>query len=314
MVYLLTRATDDTTVLVIQWLINFKKKFERLNFINDLLKQNFESGTIDLGINNDFYSPNSSFYFNGGNLTVPPLPIPDKDLNVQVSRFLENEATTIFSFLGQASSLNKIFGLNPVANDKINKLKVLREASKIGFNIPPSEVVITKKALKLCKNKWGRIINKSIDNGIHIHTSQIILNGQQTIEVTDEIIDCMAEEFLPSLIQKLIEKEFEIRVFYYRMVIHAVAIFSQSDEKTRIDGRQDNAYRPIRQVPFNLPEDVKEKISRLMNNLELNYGSLDFIFTLDQEYCFLEVNPYGQYGFLSSAGNFYLEKQIAEYL
>lgn len=314
MVYLLTRPTDDTTLLVIQWLINFKKDFERLSFINDFLKLNFKSDIINLKTDDDWYSSTNSFYFNGGNLTVPPLRIEDKELNLQISKFLENEATTIFSFLGAKNLMNKTFGLNPASEVKINKLKVLREASKVGFIIPPSEVVFTKKALQNCKNEWGRIINKSIDNGIRINTSQIILSGQQTIEVTDEIINGMEEEFLPSFIQKLVEKEFEIRVFCFQKDMHAVAIFSQADEQTRIDGRQDNDHNPIRQVPFDLPEDLKMKISTLMENVGLNYGSLDFIYTTDQEYCFLEVNPYGQYGFLSTAGNFYIEKKIAEYL
>lgn len=314
MVYLLTRPTDDTTILVIQWLIHFKKKFERLSFINELIKLGYDSGGIDLNIGCDLYNATNSFYFNGGKLTAPPLQIDDKELNVQISRFLENEAATIFSFLGMENELNKTFGLNPTSEIKVNKIKVLKEASEIGLNIPPTKVVVTRKALQNCKESWGRIINKSIDNGINIHTSQYILNGQQTIEVTEDLIESMAEEFLPSLVQKLIEKEFEIRVFYFQKGIQAIAIFSQSDEQTRIDGRQDKSSSPIRHVPFNLPEDLRNKITKLMENIGLNYGSLDFIYTVDQQYCFLEVNPYGQYGFLSSAGNFYIEKQIAEYL
>ena len=51
-----------------------------------------------------------------------------------------------------------------------------------------------------------------------------------------------------------------------------------------------------------------------MKKLKLETGSLDFIKTTDDRLVFLEVNPVGQFGMVSSPCNYYLEKKIAEYL
>jgi len=51
-----------------------------------------------------------------------------------------------------------------------------------------------------------------------------------------------------------------------------------------------------------------------MKAVNLNTGSLDFIKSTDGEYVFLEVNPAGQFGMTSASCNYYLHKEIANYL
>jgi glutathione synthase/RimK-type ligase-like ATP-grasp enzyme len=64
---------------------------------------------------------------------------------------------------------------------------------------------------------------------------------------------------------------------------------------------------------YKLPKEVEQKISILMNKLDLNCGSLDFIKSGNNFY-FLEINPIGQFLGLSYKTNSNLEKKIAEYL
>ena len=55
-------------------------------------------------------------------------------------------------------------------------------------------------------------------------------------------------------------------------------------------------------------------MAKLMKDLELNTGSIDFIKTKQGRFVFLEVNPVGQYGMTSYPCNYHLDKKIAEYL
>jgi Holliday junction resolvase-like predicted endonuclease len=59
----------------------------------------------------------------------------------------------------------------------------------------------------------------------------------------------------------------------------------------------------MRVVSFSLPKDIEAKVTILMESLQLRTGSIDFIFSRQGECVFLEVNPDGQYGYNSDAGN-----------
>lgn len=92
------------------------------------------------------------------------------------------------------------------------------------------------------------------------------------------------------------------------------AIFSQRDEKTKIDFRNYNYQKPNRVSVYKLPQKVENKIVAFMNKIEMDSGSLDIIVTPQKEYYFLEVNPVGQFFQVSHPCNFYLEKEVAKYL
>ncbi len=56
------------------------------------------------------------------------------------------------------------------------------------------------------------------------------------------------------------------------------------------------------------------KINAFMQDVNLNSGSLDFIYTPEREFVFLEVNPVGQFDWLSTHCNYFIEKHIADEL
>ena len=93
-----------------------------------------------------------------------------------------------------------------------------------------------------------------------------------------------------------------------------MAIFSQNNEKTKLDFRNYDYSFPNRKTPFILPSKIEKKIRNFMNFIKLNCGSLDLILTPNSEYVFLEVNPVGQFGMVSSPCNYELEKKIANKL
>lgn len=93
-----------------------------------------------------------------------------------------------------------------------------------------------------------------------------------------------------------------------------MAIFSQNDDKTKIDYRNYNKEKPNRTIPYLLPENISSRLSRMMCKLDLNSGSIDMIVTPRDEFIFLEVNPVGQFGMVSKPCNYNLEYEIATYL
>jgi glutathione synthase/RimK-type ligase-like ATP-grasp enzyme len=96
--------------------------------------------------------------------------------------------------------------------------------------------------------------------------------------------------------------------------MYSMAIFSQLDEQTKIDFRNYNYEKPNRCVPYKLPDYIEVKIEMLMNKLSLNTGSIDLVFTTDNEYYFLEVNPVGMFSPLTWPLNYTIEKDIAIFL
>ncbi|WP_228444971.1 ATP-grasp domain-containing protein [Chryseobacterium indoltheticum] len=113
-----------------------------------------------------------------------------------------------------------------------------------------------------------------------------------------------------SFFQEKIEKDFEIRTFYLNGKTWSMAIFSQNDEQTKVDFRKYNDDKPNRNVRYKLPKDIEEKVHILMQTLDLNCGSLDFMKS-GNKYYFLEINPVGQFGNVSADCNYFLEREIA---
>lgn len=129
-----------------------------------------------------------------------------------------------------------------------------------------------------------------------------------------EDVQRLDEQVSPSLIQQEIEKEIELRIFYLDGSLYAAAIHSQTDEQTRVDFRKYNFAKPNRIVPYKLPVKVERQIIALFKLMDLNTGSVDMIVDRRGNFFFLEINPVGQYEWISRACNYRLDKKIAEWL
>jgi len=310
MVLIHSRFADETANEVVSWLTSYGIPFKRINFINDFFNSISESEKgIDILGNNEkkIRSIYSSFYLNGGTVKInSPLTKMD-NFGMGINKYLFGESKLLYAHFYKGFP-EKGFGNFPI---DINKLTVLRIAIECGLMVPPTAVVNSKQQLEFYFSKWERIITKSIGNGAEIEAGEFSISGQRTEEITRSDMERLSNDFSPSLIQKLIPKNFEVRVFWFDNEVYSVAIFSQRDRSAMIDFRNGEK---LRTVPYNLDVQYQKILNRLMHNLKLNYGSIDLIVTPNDEIYFLEVNPFGQFGFLSKAGNFHIEKKIADYL
>src|SRR5690606_31908398 len=160
-----------------------------------------------------------------------------------------------------------------------------------------------------------KIITKSIflPPDIKIDTSSRVC-GRGTIIINKKQIEFMDETIAPTLVQEYIQKQFEIRIFFFLNKIYSMAIFSQRDKKTSIDFRNYNKENPNRFVPFALPSNILKKIEHFIKKKRMSSGSIDLILNEKGDFVFLEINPQGQFNWVSEYCNYYIEKDIAELL
>jgi ATP-GRASP peptide maturase of grasp-with-spasm system len=194
-----------------------------------------------------------------------------------------------------------------------NKLLVLERAAAAGLDVPATLVTTRRDELEGFAAMQGPLITKPVGEA-----ASFFLGNRQhslhTMAVEPEQIAALPETFPPSLFQERLEKKYEVRVFYLAGECHAMAIFSQRDEQTRIDFRRYNHARPNRNVPYRLPPEVAARIDALMRGLGLETGSLDLVKTTTGRIAFLEVNPVGQFSMVSRPCNYQLERRVAETL
>lgn len=192
-----------------------------------------------------------------------------------------------------------------------NRLTVLDMAKRLGFTVPRFEIVTNGKQLSDTRKTLGRGVTKAVNNGVHDN-----IDGNMYYSYTELLDDNFYNDnidntFFPSLITECIEKQYEIRTFFIDGQFFSMAIFSQSNEKTKVDFRK---YADNRNVPYQLPKDIEDRLLLLFEELKLNTGSVDFIFDKDGNYVFLEINPVGQFGMTSEPCNYNLDNEVAKYL
>lgn len=282
------------------------------NVIRDF-SLNLSDDDLSLQIEDKELSPNTFWYRRGDFKKHIPFKSSDKNA-LPIGDYLTREWEVVKSFLHwhfEDAPLSLGSFDKEVRNNKIWDLKT---AQKVGLNIPNTLVTTSKDELQAFKSHHGKIITKPLKSSFNISTEDGIFHGEGTQLVSDEHIEALAVHFFPLLVQVYIEKEIEIRVFYLDEQVYAMAIFSQLDNQTKIDYRYYNRERPNRNVPFKLPLIIKKQVIHFMKSSGLKTGSIDLIMTPDEKFVFLEVNPVGQFDWLSANCNYYLEEKIADYL
>ncbi|QES87626.1 grasp-with-spasm system ATP-grasp peptide maturase [Rhizosphaericola mali] len=329
MILILSRVTDHSSTLVLEWLKSLKEDVIRINGDkpNDmtLLFCNLnENKTIieHLGKEINLLDFNSIWY------RRRPLSIDNFLLNKNDSLnkriFFDNmdyqkghikkEIDTLINFIYYKINSAGMFVLGDPNKGNLNKLEVLNMAQKVGLKIPQTYIISQKEQLiKLMENN-SSFITKAMKDSVYLITKQF---GYYTYteRITSSLIHKLPDSFPPSLIQQEITKKYEIRSFYLNGRFYSMVIFSQSNKKTEVDFRKYSHEKINRYVPFNLPDKIEKKLLILMNDeLKLNTGSIDIIVDKNDNYIFLEVNPVGQFTMTSLPCNYLLEKKIAELL
>lgn len=321
MVLVFSDKFDRTTSKVVEWLYSISKPFKIISISDDSIDIDcYTDKGIVLIVNGAKInlSEITGVYFRRSGIIVKDqrkLKSPSALSDSYSEEYLKYLYGNIISKSEIINSLfHKIrrFGDNNVG--RINKILTLLKAKEAGLLTPITLLTTNKKELLDFYETHQQIIIKSLDIGFSESDRE---TGAWKIAYTkvlnkDNIV-LLPEKFGLSLFQKQINKCFEVRSFYFDRNITSVAIFSQNNQRTTIDYRNYDFENPNRQVPFDLPNEIKQKLIYLFELIGINTGSVDFIMD-GKDYYFLEINPVGQYENVSYFTNTYIEKQIAEYL
>jgi ATP-GRASP peptide maturase of grasp-with-spasm system len=313
---------ESATEEVMDWLSYFGCDFQRLNG-NNLRTKPFkitlgESNNCILNNYNEFILQDEiSLIWNrrwrDSNFLDKTEQKVNKNFLYEMKTHLLNEFSRVSQYIyhifSQKEWVDKPSLIQP------NKLIVLEAAKNCGLEIPNTLITNNKEDALCFLSENKRVCTKPI------HEVSTFFNYKQqsaylmdTKEVKEADLLTMESIFFPSLFQKLIEKRFDIRIFYLKETFYAMAIFSQRRRQSALDFRNYNFIDPDRTIPFILPNHIQDNLYKLVTQLGYQHCSIDMIKDVNNDYYFLEINPVGQFGMVSKPCNYHLEMKLALYL
>jgi ATP-GRASP peptide maturase of grasp-with-spasm system len=314
MILLFSSNDDYSTNLIIDWLEYYQIEWIRLNESDYLKVKKIhianDKTEIILVVNDSFELDFSCIKFvwhrrGGLNIEQPKYHSINNEVYKQISDYLIRENSEIKNFLYQYLYSNCRY-LIKYTNIHNKKMEYVLLAKKSGLNVP--ETLIANNFNHFEEN--NNYITKSINEGIGIWLNDYTINNKTT--QIDSLKNYQNENFNNSLFQKYVNKIFELRIYFHLHDFFAMAIFSQQNEKTKVDFRNYDYEKPNRKVPFNIPLELKQKLMNFIALIDLKTGSIDMIYSTNKEFVFLEVNPVGQFGMVSFPCNYYIEKKIVK--
>lgn len=313
MIFILNEEADISSDLVIEWLIKWDIPYINMNDTYNAIKQvNISSLDSDIIFKEGFsFSDITITWFRRGYFlfsNILSLSSSNEMIRKPINQHLMEETQTlkeyIYYLLKTKPSINHPLVYNA------SKLIVLQKAVENGLKIPPTLITNELAVVKKYKNKHQSIISKNIQDIISIPIDNQRV-GHSTELVDNKSLSKANSNFFFSLFQKAIYKKYELRVFYFNGTCYSAAIFSQLGENSKNDTRLESKDKPNRVVPYKLPLKIEKNIQKLMTDLKMESGSLDFIVDEQLHFYFLEVNPVGQFDYISKRCNYYLEYEIA---
>ena len=313
MILLLSSSGDLNLDYVIEWLEHYQYPYYRLN-ADDLLRYPMEVSydpprLVVNGTALPLEDIHAVWYRKFGNFRRTGFYVENEpNFNPTAVIQLQNE---FYAFLAAVMALfrHRFWLTKPKG---VSKLNVLTRAMDLGIKVPNSYITNHAPVVNRLSEE-EELISKSVFEPLFLRQPNGVYN-MFTRVVDEDTRESLPEQFFPSLVQHKVEKAYEVRAFYLDGDFYCSAIFSQRDSQTAVDFREYNVENPNRFNTYKLPQEMEEKLHKLMLDLDINCASLDIIRGRDGEYYFLEVNPTGQFGMVSKPCNYNLYKIIAEKL
>lgn len=219
------------------------------------------------------------------------------------------------TFFGLLTSLD-VFKLdNPSKTEWAGRKQLqLKVAAEVGLRIP--ETLITNDAASV------KDFFKKCPSGIITKMQAsfaIVEEGANNVVFTnlvdgDMLNDLDELKFCPMTFQENIQKQLELRTIVVGNKLFTASIDSQKSELAKDDWRKKGLSFINDWQKFDLPEDIENKLLKLMDYYGLNYGAIDLILTPDNKFYFLEINTVGEFFWLENNPGFPVSDSIADLL
>jgi glutathione synthase/RimK-type ligase-like ATP-grasp enzyme len=310
LVLVVTRAWDTTADLVIRVLHHLSIPVTRINTEDFPTRASIEYTAADSGIGavlDTGYgraleaNAVTAVYFRR-----PDPPKIDEAVTDTVWRkFAQNEsASAIGGFLRLLDRASWINHPALVAEAEF-KLVQLKRAQAIGFTIPRTTVTNNPTAARSFLEAMNAdVIAKTLRSPLVSLTPSSFVYTHRLNE--DDVAQLETLVISPCILQEWIPKHLEVRVVVVGAAVFAVAIHSEGmDDWRSCDVRQ------LKHSRHKLPQQISAKCVALVQAFGLKYGALDLILTPADEYVFLELNPNGEWGWLSETLGDDIQRAIA---
>ena len=212
------------------------------------------------------------------------------------------------SFIRNLISFDKAKWINhPVSTYQAeNKMYQLKCAKEIGLNVPKTYIGnVLPQHISSCTN----YIVKSLDTALFYIDSQELFTYSSIVN-GEELLDANIKD-APIILQECLEDKQDLRVTVVGDKLFSISITNKGKNiygDWRKISKNDLVYKEI-----NLPKDIATKILKLMKQLGLVFVGVDLA-VMDNKYYFIEVNPTGEWGWLSSGSDIPVDKAIVDEL
>jgi len=195
-----------------------------------------------------------------------------------------------------------------------NKQLQLQVARELGLDTPRTLTTNDPAAV--------RTFAKSCNSGMvtkMLSSFAIYEEGKELVVFTnpvkpEDLEDLSGLSLCPATFQELLPKSLEIRATVVGDRVMSAAVDSQVSARAAHDWRRDGLRMLQDWRTYQLPQEIEEKILRLMDYFSLNYGAIDIILTPDNRHVFLELNPGGEFFWLEQTPGLPVSNAIAELL
>ncbi len=168
------------------------------------------------------------------------------------------------------------------AGDKFHQL-VLAHAR--GFRVPETLLSNEPRDLRAMARRLRSLAVKSPSGSAGLPDDTRVLT--QRVGARD-LADAEALRAAPVLAQAYVPKRTEIRATVVGGAVHAVEIFSQETERTRVDWRRYDHRTRYERV--RLPREAARRCVQVTRDAGLDYSGIDLVRTPSDDLVFLEVN------------------------
>ncbi|MFZ2038870.1 MAG: hypothetical protein WAV11_02950 [Minisyncoccia bacterium] len=226
-------------------------------------------------------------------------------------RFTENESDCAIKSFFSTLSCKWINSKEKIDKVTSNKFYQQITALRAGLKIPQTLISnYYKDVVSFSKVNNGLLLKSlgyiRLQDDNHFLYSQVF--SHKEILDSKRKIDCC-----PVFAQKYISKKYEYRVMAIGKKVLSCRIDSQASELTKVDWRHYDMQNVMHEN-VDLPKEVQNKILRFMELIDLKYGAIDMIETPNGDFVFLEINPSGQWGWISTLANVPIVEAVVEML
>ena len=212
------------------------------------------------------------------------------------------------SFIRNLIVFDKALWVNhPVATYRAeNKMYQLKLAQKHGLAVP--ETYVGNSLPQNISSDCVYVV-KSLDTALFYEDSKEMFTYSTMIN-GHELLDSEIKA-APIIIQEYLSDKTDLRVTVVGNDVFPVAI-KKNGQSLIGDWRKSNKDN-LDYIPVELPSTVKERLINLMKDLELPFGGVDLAL-VENTYYFIEVNPTGEWGWLTANTKLPIDRAIVDFM